>query len=787
MRSHRSNARLMASSALVGGVLSASLALFASPALAQAPAPSDSGVEEIIVTGALRNQKLQDAAMAVTAVSAESFNNSGFKSPLDLQFLSPSVQVSIQGANAIYIRGSGTNNTNGSGEQSVGLVIDGVLIGFTDDIGGDISDLDHTEVYRGPQGTQFAMNTSAGAVAIMTKKPRLGEMSTTAHFSFGEHKDTADYVTQNIPISDTMAARLTASFQHRDGVFNNVTLKEKVGEREQAALRGRLLWTPNDRASMLVSLDYRKTDEYPNFPQGQGACGPNVATFYPTIFGGNFIPGCYGALPIAAANGITINPENSTSFENEHAYRHTKTGGLSATGDFALGGGYTLTSITGYRLMNRVLHGPIGTGPIPAFYLDNSYQGSQASQEFRVSSPADKKLTFVGGLFFFKRDTVEKGLFSGSNYGQAIFQNPNTIYGQNVRISFDGGQNRIHNVNKSYAAFTDGSYHFTDKLQLNAGIRVTHDDISARIVTNPVPGVFGAFGPAKGPRALTLKDTGYTWRIGPQYFITPDVQVYGTWAHGYKGPLIDVSVAIPTKVKAEETNMLEAGIKSAWLDNRLTVNFTLFRQKYTDFQVSVLNQVVTPSVFQFGNAGGMLAKGFELEVNARPVSALRLSGGVSYNDNHYTDFLTPCYNVLEPIKQPTTGPNACVTVNGAQVVQAAGTPLVNASKWTYRLAANYDVALPNGMMADFGATYLHRSGFLSAPIDPNLAIPGYGILNLNAGISTEDAKYRLGFFARNALDKFFVAGRQASSGGFTNVLNPEAVRTVGLSLDVKFD
>jgi len=102
--------------------------------------------------------------MAVTAVQAAEFTNSGFKEPRDLQFLSPSIQVSIQGANAIYIRGSGTNSQNGGTEQSVGMVIDGVLMGFVDDIGGDISDLDHIEVYRGPQGTQFAKNASAGVV-----------------------------------------------------------------------------------------------------------------------------------------------------------------------------------------------------------------------------------------------------------------------------------------------------------------------------------------------------------------------------------------------------------------------------------------------------------------------------------------------------------------------------------------------------------------------------------------------------------------------------------------------
>jgi iron complex outermembrane receptor protein len=798
MSSYRSSARLMCGSALTGSLLAAALA-FAAPAFAAdavadaAAAAPDAGpkVDEIVVTGALRSQRLQDAPMAVTAVTSEEFTNAGYKSPVDLQFLSPSVQVSVQGANAIYIRGSGTNNTNGSGEQSVGLVIDGVLIGFTDDIGGDISDLDHTEVYRGPQGTQFAMNTSAGAVAILTKKPQIGVTSTDVHLSYGEHNDTADYITQNVPLGPDLAARLTASFQHRDGVFDNTSLDREAGGRQQAAFRGKLLWNPSDKITVLFNADVRKTDEFPNFPQAWGACGPGITESFPTIYGGNTLPPCNGALIAGGAGapstGLVPSPTNSTSTEDQKAYRHTETGGASATINYLLGD-FTLTSITAYRFMSRRVHGPIGSGYVSAFYLDDWYNGSQTSQELRISSPAEKKLTYVAGLFFYDRNTLEKGLFAGSNYGMAQDFYPNTPYGKNVRISFDGGEDRTHNDNKSYAAYTDGSYHITDKLQINAGGRITRDDIFASVNTVAVPGVYPAFGATKAPGQLELMNTGYTWRLGPQYFITPDIQVYGTWAHGYKGPLIDASVAVLNPVKPEENMMLEAGIKSSWFDHRLTVDLTAFHEKYTNYQISVLNQSVTPNVFQLGNAGGMLAQGFELEMNARPTQDWRFQAGLSLDDNHYTDFNTSCWNALEPIKQATSGLNGCYVHPGATAAaaQAKGTPLVNSSKYTYRLGGTYTHELASRWRVDANATYLWRSQFLSAPMDPNLINPGYGILNLDAGV-TSPSGYRFGIFARNGLDTFFVAGRQAGNGGYTNVLNTEAVRTVGVSLDLKFE
>ena len=236
MKLSRSRAWLLSFSALAG-VMAVGAPAFAADAPAPAPAPaaqtSSSKVDEVVVTGTLRSQRLQEAPLAVSAVKPEEFINAGFKEPRELQFLSPSIQVSIQGANAIYIRGSGTNSQNGGTEQSVGMVIDGVLMGFVDDIGGDISDLDHIEVYRGPQGTQFAKNASAGVISVMTKKPQLGDFGGTVHASYGEHNDTSDDATINIPINDDMAARMSASFQHRDGVFPNLALHENQGGREQ--------------------------------------------------------------------------------------------------------------------------------------------------------------------------------------------------------------------------------------------------------------------------------------------------------------------------------------------------------------------------------------------------------------------------------------------------------------------------------------------------------------------------------------------------------------------------
>lgn len=831
MKLSRSRAGLMACTAMAG-VLALGAPVYAADtaaAEAAAPAADTPKVEEIVVTGALRTQRLQEAPMAVTAVKPEEFVNAGLKEPRELQFLSPSIQVSIQGANAIYIRGSGTNSQNGGTEQSVGMVIDGVLMGFVDDIGGDISDLDHIEVYRGPQGTQFAKNASAGVVSVMTKKPQIGTFSSTFHASYGEHNDTSDDATVNIPINDTMAARISASFQHRDGVFYNAALKQDQGGREAKGLRLKYLWSPKDRVSVYVSADARLQFDKPNFPQAWAQCGTanqNFATFLSPRYNALVAAakaGTYtttvaasdkviGACNSALLAGITPSATNSVIAEDDDAFRHTSAGGASVEINYPLGD-FQLMSLTSYRFMSRTFYGPSGSGYYTNSYLENWYNGGQTSEELRLISPAGKTITWVNGLFLYDRDTVTKSCSCGPAYGQAQIEYPNTPYGANVQISSQAGQTKNHNVNKSYALYTDGTYHVSDKFLINAGGRVTYDDIYASIATVQVPGVYGSLAANAAPvlaanptvsllpfRSLDTTKTGYTYRIGPQYFITPEIQVYGTYAHGYKGPLIDTSINVLDVIKPEEVDMLEGGLKTQWFDRRVTADLTVFHQQFKNYQVTVLNQQVVPNVFQLGNAGGMLSQGFELETNFRASQDWLFAASTTMNDSHYTDFVTSCWNSGEPIKQAaSTNPNApkgaCITqaqinpttgaVTSVTSTNAAGTALINSSKWTYRLSGTYTHFIREWKV-DANATYLWRSSWLSAPMDPNITNPAYGVLSLNGGVTTPDGRFRVGIFARNALNTFFLAGRQSNNGGWTNVLNPEAVRTVGVNLTGKF-
>ena len=800
----------------LGWLAGTSLLAFSAPVLAQTSistttadvaataAGANNTVDAVVVTGALRTQRLQEVPLAVTSISGDDFAASNFKEPKELTYLSPSIQIS-QGGNGIYIRGSGTNSQNAGTEQSVGMVIDGVLMGFVDDIGGDTSDLDHIEVYRGPQGTQFAKNASAGVVSITTKKPEIGANLWDTHIAYGEHNDTNANSVLNVPINDTMAARFSASFQHRDGVFYNAALKDYQGGREAYGLRGKFIWKPKDRTSIYWSVDVRREVYNPNFPQAFQKCGPGSNATFNTVFGTpsapKALPPCVGVI----AEGVVPGPDNTVSGEMDPAFRHTVAGGSSVQIEYPLGE-FELTSLTAFRFMSRRFHGPSGSGSYSSQFLNNSYNAFQWSEELRLVSPPSEKFDYVLGLFLYDRVSHLKTLTAGQGYG-SVFTVPAAVaYGPLAVVSSSGGELFSNNFNKSVAGYADGTYHFTSKLQAVAGIRVTRDMVSADGHTVVLPGVFLSPGAVFKPSdADEITKTGVTARIGPQYFFTPDVQVYGTYAHGYKGPIIDTSTAVFGRVLPETVNAFETGIKSAWLQHRLTVDVTAFNENFKNYQVSTLNTSIVPNVFQLGNAGGQLSRGVELEINAKPVSSISMQFGLTYLDSHYTEFRTACYTTpaqlatsTQTYKEPQitdpSGKGGCYSfTSGTSTVRytdAAGFPLINASKWTYRFGLNYNHPVEGGGTIDASATYLWRSKFYSVAPDPNLVNRPYGLANFTLGYTSPDGRWRMGFWVRNAFNKFFTLAIQANTsdggvGGATNVLPTEAVRTAGVSLDVK--
>lgn len=740
---------------------------------------------DIVVTATRRVERLQDVPLAVTAIEPEQLLNANYKNPSDLQYLAPSVQVSASGGTGFNIRGIGTNSLTSGTEQTVGMVVDGVIYGFADDISADLSDVERIEVLRGPQGTQFGKNASAGVVNITTARPNTSELAAIARFSYGSYNDVNGNLRVNIPLTEDLAVSGAMSYQNRDGWSLNKIRGRKEGGFHQNGAKAKLLWAPSDNFSVYVSADYRENERNPNFlaTYRHFGVGTNGQTYGA---GGNPAPPGFGS----ASYGIVPGPKNTELASSVPAYQENKLGGVSLEMNYEIGEA-NLTSITAYRWHERDLIGVVGAAPISFAEGDFHYRAKQYSQELRLTSPDNKPLRYVTGLYYYKRQSNERGLFAGSFSGLAEHR-----YGPGARLSFSGGFNHSTFGVESFAAFWDGTLKLGPVVSLIGGARLTHDRADSTLFTKPVAGVYPLFGFVSRPGSAETKNTDLSYRVGLKAEMSRDLMAYATYARGYKGPLaISVAGSGARLIDPETVNAYEIGIKSSFFDRAVSLNLALFSQKFKSFQTTVLDNTLVPPSFVLGNAGGLRSRGVEVELNARPVQGLSFGANMAYIDAKFTDFVTSCYSKFEPIPMPTTtdpaARGACYTIPGTTVgyTQAAGKPLPNASKWNVTLSSNYSTGLTENWNVEGGISYLWRSDFYTNGVDPNTKVDGYGILNANIGVVSADDKFKVGLFVRNALNKYYVSAIETGvfdPGALFNVLNPEARRTIGVSLSSAF-
>ncbi|USI76709.1 MULTISPECIES: TonB-dependent receptor [unclassified Sphingopyxis] len=527
-------ARFMRTSAL--GV-SLAIAAVSVPAVAQT-APADTATDDsdntpIIVTAQGRAQLLSDVPVAISAVSAETLQNSGANDIRQLNQVAPSLLVSSTGSEAngsARIRGIGTVGDNPGLESSVPVFIDGVYRSRSGIGLNELGEIDRVEVQRGPQGTLGGRNSSAGLISIYSKKPSF-EFGATGEVTYGNYDYWRIGGSVTGPISDTLAARIDGIWVKRDGFLKDTANNTDVNNRDRYFVRGQLLFEPTDALSIRLIADYTSRDEACcgatyidksvnpyignlnnlSTPLSVGPAGtpqPNV----PQPNGNNIINVLRDlGQPLAAFNqgysrNISVSP--GRSFDGK-----TKDYGFSGQIDYDLGGA-TITSITGYREYRSGQAGDLDYGSVDILYRapsDDAYrQFHTFTQELRVQGEAfDGKLDWlVGGFYANEKLTVRDNLRFGTQYGRfaacrlisggglAALYSPTSpgcvaarpaafgaaspaIYGaldQLDSISDKGSiDDRYNQKDTNWALFTHNIFHITDKLDLTLGVRYTHD------------------------------------------------------------------------------------------------------------------------------------------------------------------------------------------------------------------------------------------------------------------------------------------------------------------------
>ena len=407
---------------------------------------------EIIVTAQKRPEKVQDVPLAVTVVTREALELANITAATDIKRLATSLQysenTSVRGT-SFQIRGVGTQSFSNGLEQSVGTVVDGVAMTRNGMGNGDLLDVDHVEVLRGPQGMLFGKNASAGIVAIVSRRPT-NEWSTEGRVSFGTYDEVRATGILNVPLAATAAFRLAGFSNRRDGLVTNVFDGRKLNDHQEVGLKARLLWASDDeRLQAYLIGDLSKIDG--------GCCLPTVRSV---------VPGGALADSLALA-GVVPGHRNLDVNLDAGGFSRSTNGGVSMELTARLGQ-HDITSLTAWRTWELRENSDSDSTPQQALSINFGRSDlEQLSQELRLASPVGKRFEYLLGLYYFN------SRLRGNNGQQGSLSLASDTP---VTSRFFVATNR----NESLAAFGQAMVRVARDLRLIAGARFTHDHFRER-------------------------------------------------------------------------------------------------------------------------------------------------------------------------------------------------------------------------------------------------------------------------------------------------------------------
>lgn len=755
--------------------LSASLLLASAPAWAQA-APAESSEEavasDIVVTAQKREERLRDVPLAVSAVTGLSLQSQQITTATDLRLVSPSLNFTPS-ANArgegFAIRGVGTSIFSDTVEQSVGVVIDGVVLGRSGQATGDLLDIERVEILRGPQGTLFGKNASAGLISISTRRPQLGATTLDLNASYATFNEVKLSAIGNVPLGSIAALRVAVGSQTADGIIFNRRLNIDVNNRNEQNVRAKLLIEPSSDLSILVSGDWQQ--------RRSRCCAWTARSAPPTSQ--------FGAL--AAMAGIVPAIGNREIAAGVPFFQNVDAWGVSGQLDYDFGFA-TLTSITAYRKWTNTDNNDPDLLPINILDVNTGVSRlRQFSQELRLTSPSGP-IEWVAGLFYYDQNNVTNGNQTGTLGAVAL---PSLL----------GSTLDTDTTNISKAAFGQITVRPFKGLKLIAGGRYTDESVELILTQLQAPGTVATIpGRFSGTINGRTGAGNFSYRLTAQIDLTPSLMVYATHARGFKGPGINtlgVSTSVTEVVRPEIPTTYEIGTRGAWLNNRVTLALAAYVTDYTDFQAQVFDQGVTPGRFRVTNAGRLSTKGIEIELGVRPVTGLSLSVNGAYLDAKYADFQNiACYTgqAILPFGTVRTSDRDCIRISAAAgataVTNGTGNRLSNAPQLTMTLFGRYEASI-GGLKGFVQGNYQFRDKVnFSAAGDPNLVQPGFGLINGSIGIGDREARWTASVFVKNLLDDFYATNIISqpvlnAPGVYSQFYTPDARRLIGFSVNLK--
>ena len=766
--------------ARVAGALS--IGLFGSGSVAaedsDGSARSGQAIEEIVVTARYREENSQKVPIPISALSVDELTSRGITEIKNIEHLTPNLSfiasAAARGNSRIHLRGIGQTSFNPSQDTKVGIYVDGVYLARQQAGIFDLLDIERIEVLRGPQGTLFGRNTTAGLINVITKAPH-DEFEAKVSLGAGNQGQINGDAFFNVPISDNLAARFAFQARKDDGWMEDMSGRE-WNTTNSRSFRGALLWTPSDDLSVTIAGDYyraRETVGLANCNEALG--GPVGLNFFTLVWGawGDFQRACSPDNDPYKAN------DNDPNDLNQDAY----TLSLNVTKEFE---NFSLTSITAYRdTKDRSESISFGTDFVgsPSTLLDvlqdRDATFDQWSQEFRLSGSAlDDRMQWTAGVYFFKEEAY---------YPLAVYFWRDRIppdpadsplwpaWGAVARGVQAGASNRNETIteNESKAVFAEMSYDLTDKLAVTAGIRWTGDDrelTRGQTTLNFTPTNVCPDGTAQQYCTVTADYDDITPRVIFNYEFNDDVMVFGGWSRGWSSGGI-VSDPRMQPFEPEISDNFEIGIKSRWSDGRLQVNANAFHNQYKNHQVALSRLIGGVPVADMVNAQKATLQGVEVEIQAAPGDDwfMTFAWGRVWGD--YDEF-----NTLDSTSDVVTGETMFFEADWSDY------NVIKDLVWNWSLSVAKDFRTPRGDVTAL-VGWSQKSRIYSVLQNHERSKqPSYGLLDARVTWKLPNDKTSVSLWGTNLTDKLYF--RQAQDAESIGVLAPywEEPRRYGLTL-----
>ena len=770
---------------IVLGILAATTARAqTTPAAANnSGAASSDLLQEVVVTAQFRTQRLQDAPIAITAVNAAMLEARGDVNLVDVSNQAPNVNLRETGGAfgpgmSAYIRGVGQADFDPALEPGVGIYIDDVYYPSLTGANFDLLDLDRVEILRGPQGVLGGRNSEGGAIKLYSQKPSETDGG-SIQAGWGSRNLIEFRGVGNMAlIKDTLLLRVSAVNKKQDGyvtrydygcLFPNSGVPNssqqtdcvsgKQGGKDYSAGRAALRWLASDKLEVNYSID-ATIDDSPVAATvlqqvNPSASGSAATKTYGVPYTAAFVPpnpwSSYASFTDVRPDGTVVSYAPTT---------HTKVWGNNLTGDYVFNNNLSIKSITAYREFDSRWVEDNDVSPLSGSLGAEHIWNHSFSEELRLNGSVSILDYTVGGYYFNQVSTYAThqmlnyvgifpsfipGLCGNTTAAACIFE----FYSKGDVVAAS-----------SYAGFLNGSFHLTDALTLNTGVRETKESKDYTFSRQAIDG--------QATLGLTALDgfTGrysgnkFDWRANLQYRWNDSLMTYVSASTGFKGGGINPRPFIPSQVqpfKPESLNAYEIGAKSDFLDRKVRVNVAAFYNKFKDIQIALLScpqfsggNAKTPCAAPV-NAGNADIKGVEFETEIHPVGGFSADASVSYLTFKYTK----------------VDPNAGIPVGS----EAPGT-----IHWKWSTGVQYEYSLPDGSTVTPRLDFSYTGGFnTNSVIASTNRVYGYHLGNARITWRSPQDVWEASLVGANVFNEVYYISNfdlTASSGAEYGLLAP---------------